>query len=589
MAIVLEELVYVYKTEADASELEGYTEAQDEAGVSAIALGNIVADLAGRLLDAGIAAAKAGFAFAKDLVFGIAESNDQIIKTAQTYGFATDELQKMTGVAELSGVPMRALTSSAKDLQFRLGEAVRGGAQPFVDALAEIGLEAKDIQGLGLQDQFGLISDRLNGLADQSIRASVGTQLLGGQYQKMNNVLQLGSEGIAELADKIEDAGGVIGGDALQAAADFQDEMLLLDKTVTSLKNVAFKELGPVVQSLVTRFREWVGQNRELIATRIEDFIRDLVDVVEKAANVALFLAENWGKLLLIFGGGKLVAGIVAVSTQIGLMSAATSAALGPIGLLAGAFIGLIVLAKEVGEALGDALSEIDTRNQQGAVKRAGSTLLGQLSPEDKAALQDAQKRRDAAQKTVDDEGGSGLGAAFARDKRDAAQREIEAINRRGLRQAAEAGEREAAEAKAAEAELAGVQAAGDAEADAILQEFETKRAKRKARKGGGKAKAKADAEPKDSLEDLVAKATGTPGGLSDLEGRGGAAALGGIFVNQDNRVTVNVGGVQFDISADQFEGLGGRESADVFVDAFAGGLTGEFTLIRDHFAQREI
>lgn len=562
MPIVLDRLVYRYEVEADTSGLDAFEESQDSAGVSAIALGGFVGNMATKLVEAGAAAAKAAVNFGKDLVFGTAAANDEIAKTAKNLGLTTDEFQRLTFASEQSGVSARGLRSAVKDLRFRLGEAARGGAKPFADALADVGLSIEQLQGADAETQLGMIGDALNRVEDESLRASIGTQLLGGQFSKMSNLLAGGSQGLSELGDAAEKYGAVISEDTLEASEDFQDRLNESRKVIGAIKQAVFRELLPVARQLVVTFRDWANGNRDIIAARFKEFVEGLIGAFKTFAEVVGFLMEHWQALAITFTSGALVAGIAAVGSSVGGMAGAMSLALGPIGLLAAALVGLIANAEEAKKAFEEVLGLQETikTNERGARQTIGDQTSG-LNDEERAEF-----------------------AALAE--------EVNAINSSRRTRKTRAAQIDRIEKRRAELLALSEKRLEEEAAIPIGPVFDPAAAAQSERKGGGGGgggKPKAEAKKQKSLAELIEGATGTGEGLLGLDSRGGAAGLGGVFVTQDNRLTITLPAIELTVNPGNTGALSTSEGAAELGDGLRGQLDSIFTEIRDHYQGRVI
>ena len=577
MAIVLEELVYRYSVEADTSGLDDMTEAQDDAGVSAIALGGFIAQMATELVKATAAAAKAAVTFGKDLVFGTAETLDQTAKLAKQYGLTGEEMQKLTFAAEQNGVKMRPLLAITKDLQFRLGEASRGGAKPFVDALTDIGLSVQDLRGLRPQEQIGIIGDALNRVTDDADRNSIATQLFGGQWQKASTLIRQGAEGIKELGDELERNGGLIDDQALESAESFQDEMNRMSKLIDKLKADLFKQLAPAVEMLVKRFREWIrsGVDMEAVGAKVLAFIEGMIEALQAGLSVLEFFYENWRAIVALLAAGGTLAAFSAISAAITAIGTAATTSLGPIGLLAAGVSALIALQR-------DSLALFDNIGKANA--KAGITTKERGSPGFREALdftEDEQKLLTA------------ITRARAAAENQAAGETTEARAQAAREEVAHLKEQEKAimdtarARKEADDALASQLAQGPTfdpvlAAESQREADEAAAAAAAAKKaGGGKRKDKAKGK---SLEELIAGATGSPGGLLGLDGRGGAAALGGIFITQDNRLTITLPRIEMAIHPGNTGELNTTSGAQLLGENFRDELAGVFTEIRDHY-----
>src|SRR5690606_5010431 len=94
---------------------------------------------------------------------------DQMAKTATKLGATTEELAALRFAAEQTGGSAKSMDMALQRMTRRLSEAAQGTGEA-VNALKELGLNARDLQKLPLQEQFNAVSDAMQGVEKQSDR-----------------------------------------------------------------------------------------------------------------------------------------------------------------------------------------------------------------------------------------------------------------------------------------------------------------------------------------------------------------------------------------------------------------------------------
>ena len=124
--------------------------------------------------------------------------------TARERGISADDL----------GNSLRAFSLRVQQASGRGGENARTGAiegGSAERALREIGLDARDLARLNLQQQLAAIGDGLRGITNPSDRAALSLQILGTRAGQLRPFLNQGSEGMAQAEERAKAMGLAMG------------------------------------------------------------------------------------------------------------------------------------------------------------------------------------------------------------------------------------------------------------------------------------------------------------------------------------------------------------------------------------------
>lgn len=149
----------------------------------------------------------AGFAAASLSATAIAHQMHDAFERADAVGKLSDQLgimpEKLTGLqhaADLSGVATNTLNASLARVNIRIAEAAQGTGVAS-GALIELGLSAKTLNNLQLDDKFGRIADAVSRVQNEADRARLATDLFGKSGTALVSVLELGSKGLHEATN----------------------------------------------------------------------------------------------------------------------------------------------------------------------------------------------------------------------------------------------------------------------------------------------------------------------------------------------------------------------------------------------------
>lgn len=299
MANVIRDLVIKVTVDANTKGFDDMNRAQDETGTKSVALGGIIADLAGRLIDVGIQAAKAGVAFAKDLVFGQAEAADNIAKTSKQLGVQSDQLQRLSGAAQLSGASLESVDKGVRTLTRGLAAASLTGTGPAAEALGTLGLTVEGLAGQieagNIEGLVGTIGDAFNETEDSIERSAALMLLFGKAGTDLRPLLEEGSEGVTALGDEIKN---VIGPDELAQFEKLQDQSFLLEDSLAAVKNEIAIGLAPVVGEIIDETRAWISENQEFIQQDLPAILSGVADAMRFVAEVTFETIDSWREFI---------------------------------------------------------------------------------------------------------------------------------------------------------------------------------------------------------------------------------------------------------------------------------------------------
>ena len=356
--------VSVEGAKAAEGEIKGVSDAaQDTDKKGGAGIRNFGATAGKALAAVGVAALAAGAAIFK-LVDSVTSAADEVVKGSKAAALGTEAYQRLSFAAKISGTDIKAISIASKTAARGLNDAATKGTGPMVEGLELVGLRIEDVIDLPFEKQLGVFADAISGLDTESEKLAASQLLLGSRSgPQLATLLAEGSAGIEALGDEAARTGGVLGGDALAASAEFQDSITRMKTVIGGVVNTVGIELIPVVEDIINQIKDWALANGSLMAQDIKRFIKQSIPVIKALASVVSTVVGSIGDFIGMLGGAENALAIV-TSGLIGF-KVASLAASGPLGLIAGAFSTILPLALKLGDALGDIL--IDLMNLQAA------------------------------------------------------------------------------------------------------------------------------------------------------------------------------------------------------------------------------
>ncbi len=267
------------------------------------------------------------------LVDGHAQATDVMAKFASRVGMGIETLQEYEYAAGIAGITSDEFRDSLSELSQRIGEAKLGEGEllTFLKRASPALLE----QVKGARDNgeaFELMVQAMRQIEDPTKRAAVASKVFGESGKKMALMANLSTAELLKLRAE-QEANGNVTAEGAKLAEEYADAKSRLGSAVRGVAVSVASDLLPKVTPLLGRLTEWVRANREIIATKLTNFV---VGLGEALGSI------DWQAV--VSGIGRFVEGLVRAAewlgpdgmiiVGIGAMGAALTLSLGPIGLV---------------------------------------------------------------------------------------------------------------------------------------------------------------------------------------------------------------------------------------------------------------
>lgn len=198
------------------------------------------------------------------------DSIDTLGKTAQKLGVTSQALQKLRYASNLAGVETRTVDMAVQRFTRRLSEAANNTGEAK-DALKELGLNAKELTKLSLDQQMLKLADAFDKVQSSGDKVRLAFKLFDSEGVAFVNTLEGGSAALQQMFQDAEGLGFILSSSAVKGVEQANDAMMKL--------GVMFKGVSDqIVAGLAPAF------------TLIVDLIRDkLVKAIEKAGGMQKF------------------------------------------------------------------------------------------------------------------------------------------------------------------------------------------------------------------------------------------------------------------------------------------------------------
>ena len=279
-----------------------------------------------------------------------ANMGDAVAKMSKRTGVSAETLSELRFVAAQTGTEFEALEVAFRKMQRNIYDAGRG-ISTAVDALAALGLEFKDLDGLKPEDQFKRLADRIGALTDPTKRAAIAMMLFGRTGTNLLPMFAVGAQGIEAMQEQARQLGLTMSTQDAAAAEALTDAFQAMLSVLKRGVFVVGSALAPVLQ----RAAEWLTT----VAVKSADWLRENKGLIVNLLKTAVAVGAA-GAALVAFG--KALTTIVGLTARLGGVKLLGLAAVG-------AGVAYIVKQTDAGgkavRRLGDHFTELRSRAEE--------------------------------------------------------------------------------------------------------------------------------------------------------------------------------------------------------------------------------
>lgn len=213
---------------------------------------------------AGAVAAFAGVAAAaKSIVTETAAAGTQLAKLSQNTGISVENLAKFKKAAELGESNLEEFVGAVTKMQANLGKA-DADLGSFGDALNAIGLNAKALQGLPVEDQVLRIADAFAKFQDGTNKVAAAREIFGRNGAQMIATLN-------ELRENFEEADTLWSDETAAAAKEYEDNLKRMEHRSQAFKAMLGNEVIPTLNEFLEMM---LGKREPMDFTWLDDLNR---------------------------------------------------------------------------------------------------------------------------------------------------------------------------------------------------------------------------------------------------------------------------------------------------------------------------
>lgn len=259
---------------------------------------------------------------------------------SESIGANVADIKAISGAVAGAGFEFDHVIDLIEEMNNKLGESAGLEAtRPVLESLGILGLKYKNIKQLAPEEQFRAITNAALKMEDAQKAASAADILMGSEANKIIGVLRQKGGTLDEIIGKYE-ALNVRTKESLDGSAAFQDQMNSARFAVSSIASEIGGLTGGVLAPFLKRLTSWLRANKEIVRSRITDFVdslnRGVTYLVENFGDIVKWTKRIGVGLAVFISFVAILKSFIAVMTAVNIVMA-----MNPIGLIVLAVIAL--------------------------------------------------------------------------------------------------------------------------------------------------------------------------------------------------------------------------------------------------------
>lgn len=242
----------------------------------------------------------------------VASAGDQIDKESQKLNMSREAYQEWSYVLSQNGADIAQLGSGMEALVDKM-KAAGEGSEEVSGMFGELGISMDAVKSATPEEAFEMVVQGLQGMTDETRKAQIAQELLGGSGAELMPLLNSTAEATDKLKQEAHDLGLVMSDDAVDAAVKYTDSMDKMKRVGTALFQNITAELLPGFTMIADGF-VGLATGQEGATDQIKAGISDIVGKVKDMLPMILDVIQEVLPLL----GTVLVEALPMLITSLG-------------------------------------------------------------------------------------------------------------------------------------------------------------------------------------------------------------------------------------------------------------------------------
>lgn len=216
----------------------------------------------------------------------VAAAGDQIDKESQKLNMSREAYQEWSYVLSQNGADIAQLGSGMEALVDKM-KAAGEGSEEVSGMFGELGISMDAVKSATPEEAFEMVVRGLQGMTDETRKAQIAQELLGGQGAELMPLLNSTAEATEKLKQEAHDLGMVMSDDAVDAAVKYTDSVDKMKRVGTALFQNITSELLPGF-TMIADGLVGLATGQEDATSKIKDGVKDIVENVREMLPMVL-------------------------------------------------------------------------------------------------------------------------------------------------------------------------------------------------------------------------------------------------------------------------------------------------------------
>ena len=212
------------------------------------------------------------------------EAVDDLAKTADKLGIATESLQAFRHAATIAGAATKELDLGLEKMARSISEASQGSGEAG-DALRELGLSATALNTAGPEEQFKAIAEAMSGVSNSSDQIRLAMDIFGRGGGRLLETLKTGRVGLEAMRKEMDLYGVSISRiDAAKVEAA-NDAMARTQLILSGISNRFAVEFAPMIEAAAKKLLS-MAEGGQLVGQSLSNVINFVGGIATAIDNV---------------------------------------------------------------------------------------------------------------------------------------------------------------------------------------------------------------------------------------------------------------------------------------------------------------
>lgn len=216
----------------------------------------------------------------------VAAAGDQIDKESQKLNMSREAYQEWSYVLSQNGADIAQLGSGMEALVDKM-KAAGEGSEEITGMFGELGISMDALKTATPEEAFEMVVQGLQGMTDETRKAQIAQELLGGSGAELMPLLNSTAEATEKLKQEAHDLGMVMSDDAVDAAVKYTDSVDKMKRVGTALFQNITSELLPGF-TMIADGLVGLATGQKDATSKIKDGVKDIVENVREMLPMVL-------------------------------------------------------------------------------------------------------------------------------------------------------------------------------------------------------------------------------------------------------------------------------------------------------------